>query len=50
MDSSTELNYKNKKILTVGSAIEMVNIGKKAAGRILDGKEWNELPQHTGNI
>jgi len=49
MDSSTELNYKNKKILTVGSAIEMVNVGKKAAGRILDGKEWNELPKVIGS-
>jgi len=44
MDSSSELNYKNKRIKTIGGTFEMVNIGKKAAGRILDGREWNELP------
>jgi protein gp37 len=44
MDSSTELNYKNKRIKTLDGAFEMVNIGKKAAGRILDGREWNEFP------
>lgn len=24
----------------------MVRIGKKAAGRLLDGREWNELPKY----
>jgi protein gp37 len=43
MDSSSELNYKNKKIQYIDD-VEMVNIGKKKAGRILDGKEWNGLP------
>lgn len=44
MDSSSELNYKNKQVLVVDD-IEMVNIGKKKAGRLLDGKEWNGLPE-----
>ena len=47
IDSSTELNYKNKKVKAIGGAIEMVNVGKKAAGRILDGREWNEFPHHV---
>ncbi len=43
MDSSSVLNYKNKKVQYIDD-VEMVNIGKKKAGRILDGKEWNGLP------
>lgn len=27
-----------------GEAVEMVNLGKKAAGRKIDGREWNGLP------
>ena len=27
-----------------GVPIQMINMGKKAAGRLLDGREWDELP------
>lgn len=27
-----------------GVPIQMVNVGKKAAGRVLDGREWNHVP------
>jgi protein gp37 len=30
---------------TEGEPIHLVNIGKKAAGRRLDGREWNQLPK-----
>ncbi|MEM7358274.1 MAG: phage Gp37/Gp68 family protein [Pseudomonadota bacterium] len=43
IDSSSELNFKNKQIIHIDN-VEMVNIGKKKAGRILDGQEWNGLP------
>ena len=44
MDSSTEINYKRKKVITVDGNILMANVGKKVAGRLLDGKEWNGFP------
>lgn len=33
---------------TVGEPIQLVNIGKNAAGRRLDGREWNQLPAVRG--
>jgi protein gp37 len=31
-----------------GEPIHLVNIGKKSAGRKLDGREWNQLPKGVG--
>jgi hypothetical protein len=30
--------------ITDGPGYQMVRVGKKAAGRLLDGVEWNEFP------
>jgi protein gp37 len=34
---------------TDGEPIHFVNVGKKAAGRQLDGREWNQLPGRGGS-
>ena len=31
-----------------GNAYAMVKVGKKKAGRLLDGREWNQYPQEAG--
>jgi protein gp37 len=33
-----------------GSAVLMVNVGKKAAGRELDGQTWDEMPTAPGRV
>ncbi len=42
--SGEEEFIKSRKTVKVSRQVKMANVGKKMAGRILDGVEWNELP------
>lgn len=49
-DAIKRLNYNPygnelKKIFIKGHSLPLVRVGKRLAGRLLDGKEWNQIPE-----
>lgn len=41
--------YRNDKRIDFTDGVAMLKVGKKKAGRLLDGREWNEMPKITKN-
>lgn len=44
-----EIIRKRAKVATAADGTKMIRVGKKAAGRILEGAEWDELPKRATN-
>jgi protein gp37 len=38
-------NNKSKKVFMRGCSLPFVRVGKRRAGRLLDGEEWNQIPE-----
>lgn len=44
-DEASQARYKHADMHEFDDGIRMVTIGKKAAGRLLDGRTWDEMPE-----
>jgi protein gp37 len=44
-NNGSERGAKRILFLSTGDRITVVNVGKKEAGRMLDGKHWNQFPR-----
>ena len=48
-DGINLLTAKQNSKVTIADGTEMVRVGKKLAGRALDGQEWDQLPERASN-
>jgi protein gp37 len=48
-DGINLLTAKRTAVAKAADGTEMIRIGKKLAGRKLDGQEWDQLPQRVAN-
>jgi hypothetical protein len=46
-DAETQVDHAGAEFRGAGGGLlpRAANVGKKAAGRLLDGREWNEFPK-----